>query len=158
MKAGLFVGSFDPFTNGHFEIVQKALNVFDKVIIGIGENQKKQRMFEKEIMQIAIQNLFAKEIKLGKVEVVVYNTLTAELAKQKNVSFIIRGLRNSNDYNYEEDIANINDTLFGIDTIYFRAKHSYISSTLIRDLVYRNKDISKLVPTEIFKVINNPIK
>ena len=154
MNIGLFVGSFDPFTNGHFEVVKKALNVFDKIVIGIGDNTKKNRMFDKEIMQTAMQKLFENEIKLGKIQIVTYSTLTAELAKQVNATFIIRGLRNSSDYNYEEDIANINETLFGIDTIFFRAKYSFISSTLIRDLISRDKDISNLVPTEIFKAIN----
>ena len=155
MRTGLFVGSFDPFTNGHYEIVKKSLALFDKVVIGIGINSNKKRLFEKDIMKNAISELFKNEIAKGKIEVIVYDGLTAEIAKQYNINYIIRGLRNSNDYNYEEEIATANELLFEIDTIYLRAKYSYISSTLVRELVSRNKDISNLVPKEIFYAIKD---
>lgn len=155
MRTGLFVGSFDPFTNGHYEIVKKSLALFDKVVIGIGINSNKKRLFEKGIMKNAISELFKNEIAKGKIEVIVYDGLTAEIAKQYNINYIIRGLRNSNDYNYEEEIATANELLFEIDTIYLRAKYSYISSTLVRELISRNKDISNLVPKEIFYAIKD---
>ena len=155
MRTGLFVGSFDPFTNGHYEIVKKSLALFDKVVIGIGINSNKKRLFEKDIMKNAISELFKNEIAKGKIEVIVYDGLTAEIAKQYNINYIIRGLRNSNDYNYEEEIATANELLFEIDTIYLRAKYSYISSTLVRELISRNKDISNLVPKEIFYAIKD---
>ena len=155
MRTGLFVGSFDPFTNGHYEIVKKSLALFDKVVIGIGINSNKKRLFEKDTMKNAISELFKNEIAKGKIEVIVYDGLTAEIAKQYNINYIIRGLRNSNDYNYEEEIATANELLFEIDTIYLRAKYSYISSTLVRELISRNKDISNLVPKEIFCAIKD---
>lgn len=155
MRTGLFVGSFDPFTNGHYEIVKKSLALFDKVVIGIGINSNKKRLFEKDIMKNAISELFKNEIAKGKIEVIVYDGLTAEIAKQYNINYIIRGLRNSNDYNYEEEIATANELLFDVDTIYLRAKYSYISSTLVRELITRNKDISNLVPKEIFYAIKD---
>ena len=155
MRTGLFVGSFDPFTNGHYEIVKKSLALFDKVVIGIGINSNKKRLFEKDIMKNAISELFKNEIAKGKIEVIVYDGLTAEIAKQYNINYIIRGLRNSNDYNYEEEIATANELLFDVDTIYLRAKYSYISSTLVRELISRNKDISNLVPKEIFYAIKD---
>lgn len=155
MRTGLFVGSFDPFTNGHYEIVKKSLALFDKVVIGIGINSNKKRLFEKDIMKNAISELFKNEIAKGKIEVIVYDGLTAEIAKQYNINYIIRGLRNSNDYNYEEEIATANELLFDVDTIYLRAKYSYISSTLVRELISRDKDISNLVPKEIFYAIKD---
>ena len=153
MSIGLFVGSFDPFTNGHYEIVKKGLSIFDKIIIGIGINTKKKRLFDKELMKNAITELFENEIKQNKVEIIVYDGLTAEIAKQYNADYIIRGLRNTNDFNYEEEIANVNDLIFGIDTIYLRAKYSHISSTLVREFISRNKDISNLVPKKILDKI-----
>ena len=101
---GFYAGSFDPFTNGHLQIVKKAARCFDKVIIGIGHNKDKSERIDKNKMKEAIEETI-KEIGLSNVEVVLYEGLTVEKAKQMNCDILIRGLRNGTDYEYEENIS-----------------------------------------------------
>ena len=154
MKIGFYAGSFDPFTNGHLHIVKTASKIFDKVIVGIGDNNSKFRRFEKENMKQAINKVFKQE-NLSNCECIVFNGLTADVAKKYNATMFIRGVRNGIDYDYEENLALINDEISGLDTIYIRAgKLGYLSSSMVYELIKCKKDVSKYLPLEI----NNLIK
>lgn len=153
MKIGFFAGSFDPFTIGHLHIVRSASQVFDKVIIGIGVNSSKTRKYSADDMKSAILATLAEEC-ISNVEVVVYNNLTADKALECGANYLIRGLRDTADYSYEEGMARTNLEIGGIDTIYFRSgKYSSINSKLIKELISLNKDVSKFVPAPVFELI-----
>ncbi len=153
MKIGFYAGSFDPFTNGHLHVVKKSSELFDKVIIGIGINSKKNRRFDSKIMKIAIEKILKRE-NLTNVSVITYSNLSIDIAKEFNATFLIRGIRNGMDYDYEENIALINEELAGIDTIYVRSgKYGAISSSMIVEFLNYGKDVSNLIPQEIYDVI-----
>lgn len=150
---GFYAGSFDPFTNGHLEIVKKSSRYFDKVIVGIGENSEKKRRVDREKMKTAIEKTLVKE-GIYNAEVITYNSLTTTEAKKYNADILIRGLRNGTDYQYEENIAAFNKINSGIDTCYLRAENlGYLSSSLVMDLYAHGEDISKYVPEEVNKVV-----
>ena len=154
-KIGFYAGSFDPFTNGHLQIVIKASKCFDRVIVGIAYNNEKEVRFDKEKMKNAIQETI-KELKLDNVEVTLYSGLTAEEAKKHNANILIRGLRNGTDYQYEENIAENNEKIFGLDTCYFRAGDlGYLSSSLVMELKKNNVDVSEFVPKHVASLLNN---
>ena len=105
-KIAIFPGSFDPFTKGHHDIVLRSLTLFDEVIIGIGYNStKKNRYFDIELMVEKIESVY---VDMPRVSVVVYNELTSTLAKKYNAQFLIRGLRNTTDFEYENTISQMN--------------------------------------------------
>ena len=153
MNIGFYPGSFDPFTNGHLHVVKSASKLFDKVIIGIGINYSKAKRFPKDIMENAIKNCLTEE-NLTNVEVISYDNLSIDAAISCNCNYIIRGLRNDMDYHYEENLAQINEELSSLDTIYIRSgKFGFISSTMIMDLINNNRDISNYVPKSIIKTL-----
>ena len=150
---GFYAGSFDPFTNGHLQIVTKASKCFEKVIIGIGYNPEKKARIDKEKMLEAI-NRTINDLKLYNVEAVLYNGLTVEEAKKHNADILIRGLRNGTDYQYEENISEINEKISGLDTCYFRAGSlGYLSSSTVMELYSNNKPIDEYVPKEVAKLL-----
>ena len=150
---GFYAGSFDPFTNGHLAIVKKAAKCFEKVIIGIGYNIEKKERIDKNKMKEAIEEVI-KEENLNNVEVVLYNGLTSDMARKCNSDILIRGLRNGTDYEYEENISAINEKMAGIDTCYFRAGDlGYISSSVVMDFYNNGKEIDKLVPNAVAKLL-----
>ena len=144
MKKGLFPGSFDPFTKGHEAIVFKALNLFDEIFIGIGINSTKKYLFDTENRIKHIQELFKKypNVKVG-----TYQKLTVEYCNEIKASHIIRGLRNSSDFEYEKTIAHMNNAISGIETIFFLSdeKHSALNSSIIREMYTNKADISPFV-------------
>ncbi len=145
MKKGLFPGSFDPFTKGHEAIVFKALNLFDEIFIGIGINSTKKYLFDTENRIKHIKELFKKypNVKVG-----TYQKLTVEYCKEIKASHIIRGLRNSSDFEYEKTIAHMNNAISsGIETIFFLSdeKHSALNSSIIREMYTNKADISPFV-------------
>ncbi len=151
----IYPGSFDPFTNGHLDIVKKASKLFDRVIVLIGINANKKRTYDVEKMQTAIKETFINN-DLKNCEVQVYKGLVAEFAKQNNVSHMIRGLRNNMDYNYEENIAEVNKLINpDLEYVYFRADSVGISSSMVKELLSFNQDVSKFLPSEIMKIISN---
>jgi len=149
-KIAFFPGSFDPFTKGHEDIVLRGLTLFDEVIIGIGHNANKARYFAIEKMIAWIEETFD-----GKsVKVVSYNDLTANVAKDMGAEFLIRGLRNTTDFEYENSIAQVNRYLVeNLETVFLiTAPHlAPISSTIIRDLHRYGTNIDDFLPYNIHK-------
>lgn len=145
MRIAIFPGSFDPFTIGHHDIVMRALNLFDEIIIGIGHNYTKRETFPLKERLAAIQRIYNNE---PRVCVKVYEGLTVDFAAQHNAQFILRGVRSTIDFEYERNIAEANKQLSGIETVllYTRPEYAHISSTLVRDLHSHKKDISQYLP------------
>lgn len=153
MNIGFYAGSFDPFTNGHLHVVKTASKIFDKLVIGIGINIQKARKYDKEIMKQAIGQVLRAE-NINNVEVITYEGLSIDSAKQNNCNFLVRGIRDDMDYYYEENIAGINEEISGLDTIYVRAGAlGGISSSTVRELYANGKDISKYVPEAVLKIM-----
>lgn len=145
-KIALFPGSFDPFTKGHEDIVLRGLNIFDEIIIAIGYNSKKKRYFDIDTMQEKINKCFADydNIKVDK-----YEELTAIYADRHNAHYLLRGLRNTTDFEYENSIAMINKDLYdGLETVFLITSPSYafISSTIVREVHMYGGDVSKYIP------------
>lgn len=149
----IYAGSFDPFTNGHLHVLKQACQVFDKVYVAIAVNSEKKRRIDKEKMKEAISKVI-KSNNLDNAEVVIFEGLTVDLAVEKNAKFLVRGLRNGTDYEYEENLAIVNSKIAGIETIYFRAgKTAHISSSIVVELHRYGKDITKWVPNEVLEVL-----
>lgn len=144
-RIALFAGSFDPFTIGHYDIVKRGLDLFDKIIIAIGVNDQKKPMFsaEKRLQQIS---QFYKNNPA--VEVITYSGLTADVAKSKGVSALLRGIRSGADYEYERTLADTNHYLCGIDTVLlFTAQElSHISSGSVRELIRYQHNVVEMLP------------
>lgn len=154
MSIGFYAGSFDPFTVGHLHIIKTAISLFDKVIIGIGINEDKRRKYDIEKMKDCIEKTIAKE-NLDNVIVVSYTGLTVDEMKKHNANFLVRGLRNSKDYESEENLAKINKKLGDVDTIFLRAdKYDIVSSTLVNQLKKQNKDYVEFVPADVYDYIS----
>ena len=152
---GFYAGSFDPFTNGHLQIVKKAAKCFDKVIVGIGYNAEKIERIDKTKMKEAIEATIAEE-KLNNVEVVLYDGLTVDKAIECKADILIRGLRNGTDYEYEENISAVNEKIANLDTCYFRAGDlGYLSSSIVMELYSKNKPIDKYVPKAVAELLNS---
>ena len=138
---GLFTGSFDPYTIGHDNILRRALPLFDKIVIGIGVNERKQYMQAADERLDNISKIYASE---PKVEVKTYNDLTIDFAKRVGAQYIIKGVRSVKDFEYEREQADINRQLSGIETLLLYAEPQYanISSSLVRELRHfgRNAD------------------
>lgn len=150
---GFYAGSFDPFTNGHLEIVKKASQCFERVIIGIGYNSEKSTRIDKVKMKKAIENTI-QSLKLQNVDVVLYEGLTGDEAKKYNADILIRGLRNGTDYQYEENIAQMNEKVYKMDTCYFRAGElGYLSSSLVMELYLNDKPVVEYVPKAIAELL-----
>ena len=145
MKTAIFPGSFDPITLGHKDIIEKSLNIFDSVIIGIGQNSEKKYMFSAERRKQFVEETFKS---INNIEVKIYDELTVDFCKKNNADFIVRGLRNVSDFEFEKNIALTNRKLSGIETVFLltSAKNSFISSGIVRDLIKNNGDYSLFIP------------
>ena len=145
MRRAIFPGTFDPFTIGHYSIVTRALTFMDEVTIGIGINENKNTYFPIEKRVEMIQKLYKNE---PRIKVMSYDCLTIDYAKQVGAQFIVRGIRTVKDFEYEETIADINRKLAGIETIllFTEPELTCISSTIVRELLSYNKDISMFIP------------
>lgn len=150
MKKAIFPGSFDPITNGHYDIIKRGVSLFDEVIVAIGINAEKKYMFSLEDRKRFIEEAFKDE---PKVKVITYTGLTIDLCKRENAEFILRGLRNPADFEFEKAIAHTNRTMSKIETIFLltAARTSFISSSIVRDVLRNGGDISKLVPESVLK-------
>ena len=145
MIKAVFVGSFDPFTVGHYDIVQRALPLFDRLIIGVGINERKVYMNDTETRVADIIRIFNNN---PKIEVKTYNDLTVDFAKRVGATFIVKGVRNVKDFEYEREQADINRRISGIDTLLLCAdpQHASVSSSMVRELIHFGRDVSEFLP------------
>ena len=136
-KIAVFPGSFDPFTKGHAHIVEKALELFDKVIIFIADNPSKKRMFDKRAEFDRIQRMYIKEMEQGRITVSMQEGTVCNLASMFGAKFIVKGVRSATDADYEIYQANVNKWLGGLQTVLIPCdkEYSHISSTLVRSLM-----------------------
>ena len=153
MQIGFYAGSFDPFTNGHLHVVTQSAKLFDRVIIGIGVHPQKKQRFDKNQMKKAIEQVMVRN-NLNNVSVITYDNFSVDVATEYNSTFLVRGIRNGMDYEYEENMASINEEISGLDTVYIRAGSlGNISSSMVMELLRNNKDVSKYLPREIFELV-----
>ena len=148
-KIAVFPGSFSPFTLGHESIVERTLPLFDKLIIAIGINSNKTNNFPGKKNQKWIQSLFANETKI---KVLTYEGLTVDFCKEQNSKYIVRGVRDEKDFEFEKKVAQNNKELNSeIETILITTlpRYSHISSTIVRDIMKNKGDLSKLVPNHL---------
>lgn len=149
MKRALFPGSFDPFTIGHESIVKRALQLFDEIIIAIGYNSEKKGFFTIDNRIKIIEEVFENE---NRIKVEKYNKLTVDLCKEKNIKFILRGLRTASDFEYERAIAQMNHFMEeDLETIFLltETEHTPVSSTILREILKYKGDVCKFVPKRI---------
>lgn len=141
----LFAGTFDPYTRGHHALVERALAMFDKVVVAVGRNLGKNCMFSLEERVAAIEKVYAGN---DRVSVAVYDTLTMDFARSVGAVALLRGVRSVKDFEYERDIADINLRLGGIDTVLLISEPEYtsVSSSVVRELMKYGKDVSALLP------------
>jgi pantetheine-phosphate adenylyltransferase len=144
-KIAVFPGSFDPITLGHVDIINRALPLFDTIIIAIGSNATKKNMWSLQERKAAIKTLFKHN---DAIKVATYEGLTATFCKTQGARFILRGLRNSTDFEYEQTIAQANDKVNGIDSVFIISspEYGFISSSIVRDIARNDGDYSALVP------------
>ena len=148
-KVAVFPGSFSPFSIGHQSVVEKALPLFDKIIISIGVNSKKNQYFSIQERMQWIESVYANN---NKIEIKKYEGLTIDFCKKEGANFILRGLRDSHDFKFEKNIAQMNKDLDpSIETIFIitTPEVSHISSSLIRDIIKNGGDVSQFIPKEI---------
>lgn len=148
MRRAVFPGSFDPITLGHYDIIKRGISLFDEVIVAIGVNASKKYMFSLEEREQFIKEAFKDE---PKIKVVTYEGLTIELCKRLDSDFILRGLRNPADFEFEKAIAHTNRTLSSIETVFLltAASTSFISSSIVRDVIRNGGDYKQLVPESV---------
>ncbi|WP_374507139.1 pantetheine-phosphate adenylyltransferase [Flavobacterium sp.] len=148
MRKAIFPGSFDPITLGHQDIINRALPLFDEIVIAIGINADKKYMFSLEDRKRFIEETFKNE---PKISVITYEGLTIDLCQKINANFILRGLRNPADFEFEKAIAHTNRRLSKIETVFLltAAKTSYISSSIVRDVIRNHGEYELLVPEAV---------
>ena len=145
----IFPGSFSPFTIGHQSVIDRALPIFERIIIAIGINSEKNQYFSIEERMQWIKDVYANN---PKIEVQFYEGLTVDFCKKENANYILRGIRDSHDFKFEKNIAQMNKDLNNdIETIFLITppEISHISSTIIRDIIKNGGDVSKFIPKEI---------
>jgi pantetheine-phosphate adenylyltransferase len=148
MKRAVFPGSFDPITLGHLDIIHRSIPLFDEIIIGVGTNSEKKYMFPLDKRMDFIKNTFAE---FKSISVTQYEGLTIEFCKKVQADFIIRGLRNPADFEFEKAIAHTNRKMSDIETVFLltAAKTSFISSSIVREIISNQGDYTQLVPATV---------
>ena len=144
-RIAIFPGSFDPFTVGHHSIVMRALPLFDKIVVAIGTNAAKYAMMSESRRVEALRELYADN---EKIEVISYEGLTVDAAKMWGAKFILRGVRMIQDFEYEKNLAEVNRSISGLETVllYTLPEFGHISSSIVRELIRYGRDVSSLLP------------
>ena len=145
MKKAVFPGSFDPITIGHVDIITRSMNVFEEIIIAVGDNKNKRYMFPKEKRVEFVKQTF---VNFDTIKIESYDGLTVDFCKKNNTDFLIRGLRNLADFEFEKSIALTNREMTDVDTVFFLTspEKSFISSSIVRDLIRNNGDYKLFIP------------
>ena len=145
MDRAVFPGSFDPITLGHVDIIKRATKIFDEIIVAIGINNEKKYLFSNDVRIKFIEDTFIKE---PKIKVKKYKGLTINFCKKNNINTILRGVRNPSDFEFEKAIAHTNYKLSGVETVFLitNPEFSYISSSIVREIIENNGNYKKLVP------------
>ena len=154
-RTALFPGSFDPFTRGHEDIVRRGLRLFDEIVIGIGRNARKERYFPLEQMMGLIETAFSDE---PAVRVISYDDLTASAARKLGARFLLRGLRNTTDFEYENGISQVNRFVYEeVETVFLITSPSLapISSSIIRDLHRYGQNVDEFLPYKLAGVVKS---
>jgi pantetheine-phosphate adenylyltransferase len=151
MRRAVFPGSFDPLTLGHTDIINRALDLFDEIIIAIGSNASKKYMFSLEERKTIIEKTYSS---IDKIKIDTYQGLTIDYCKKVNSNFLLRGLRNPADFEFEKAIAHTNRKLSKIETVFLltSADTSFISSSIVRDVLRNKGDVSLFVPPAVLEV------
>ena len=153
-KIAVYAGSFDPFTDGHLSIVKEAAELFDTVYIVIAKNANKKRFSDVEMMRNAIETTLEQNGLMNCSVAILSDGLVADYCKLVNAQYLVRGLRNTSDYLYEENIAKINAEINPtLKTVYFRATNEVVSSSMVRELFGYGKDVSRYLPEEVLRVV-----
>ena len=148
-KIAVFPGSFDPITVGHADILERALPLFDRVFIALGNNYEKKYLFTVDKREVWLKNIYGSNDKL---KVIRYDGLTIDFCRRVSAHYIIRGIRTSADFEFERMIAQMNSQMASeIETVFFisRPEYSHISSTVVRDIIRNKGDYKKFVPAEV---------
>ena len=155
MKKAVFPGSFDPITLGHVDIIERALPLFDEIILAIGVNSEKKYMFSLEERVSFLEETFANE---PKVKVMTYEGMTVDFCERENAGFLLRGLRNTNDFEFEKTIGQTNFKMSGVESVFLitSSGKSHISSTVVRDVIRNGGNYSFMVPDAVKKDPQNP--
>ena len=148
MNRAFFPGSFDPITLGHVDIIKRATKIFDEIIVAIGINNEKKYLFSNDVRIKFIEDTFIKE---PKIKVKKYKGLTINFCKKNNINTILRGVRNPSDFEFEKAIAHTNYKLSGVETVFLitNPEFSYISSSIVREIIENNGNYKKLVPKTV---------
>lgn len=151
MRRAVFPGSFDPLTLGHTDIINRALDLFDEIIIAIGSNASKKYMFSLEERKTIIEKTYSS---IDKIKIDTYQGLTIDYCRKVNSNFLLRGLRNPADFEFEKAIAHTNRKLSKIETVFLltSADTSFISSSIVRDVLRNKGDVSLFVPPAVLEV------
>ena len=148
MKRAVFPGSFDPITLGHMDIIKRSIPLFDEIYIGVGNNSEKKYMFSMGKRMAFVEEAFSE---IETISVKKYHGLTIEFCKNIDANFIIRGIRNPADFEFEKAIALTNRKLSGLETVFLlaAAETSYISSSIVREIILNKGDYNQLVPSSV---------
>ena len=154
MQVGFYAGSFDPFTNGHLHVVEQSAKLFDKLVIGIGVHPEKERRFDKELMKEAIEKVIARK-NLDNVTVITYDNLSIDVAVEYGSTFLVRGIRNGMDYEYEENTAGIQSAEALQMTVFPNPAHGFVSLKGL-DGKYATVNVVDVLGKNVMKCIVSP--
>ncbi len=148
MKRAVFPGSFDPITLGHTDVIDRAVELFDELVIAVGINVDKKYMYDTRQRLQMIEAVYGRH---PKIKIVSYRGLTVDFCHQNEIDYIVRGLRNPQDFEFEKAIAQTNRKLGRVETVFFLTsiETSHISSSIVRDIIRNGGDVSLLVPKPI---------